>query len=470
MNVLLIDFGSTYTKITAVDLVNEMVIGTAKGFTTVETDITEGLERALDELFSRTGKLEFSKVWGCSSAAGGLKMIAIGLVPELTAEAAKRAALGAGAKILGVFCHELSEYELDEINALEPDIILLAGGTDGGNSSVILHNAAMLKQLKAAVPIVVSGNKSVAPEVVRILQETLADVVYTDNVMPKLDKLNIDPARQAIRRVFFDRIVTAKGLDKANRIVNKLVMPTPAAVLKAAELLSTGTENEAGVGDLMVLDIGGATTDVYSIAKGDPTKSTVQLRGLEEPFAKRTVEGDLGMRYSATALLKAAGAKKIAGYAGLTEAEILAYVEKIDINKDYLPQTLQDHIVETAMGKVCTALAVDRHVGRIETFYSPFGSAYVQTGKDLTAVTTVIGTGGVIVNHSHPEQVMEGILFDEQEPQILKPQQPHYYVDDQYILAAMGLLAEEYPDAAIRMMKSYLSEKTTGGKLSGIKK
>jgi len=259
-------------------------------------------------------------------------------------------------------------------------------------------------------------------------------------------------------------------LDKANRIVDKLVMPTPAAVLKAAELLSTGTEQETGVGDLMVMDIGGATTDVYSIAKGEPTKSMVQLRGLEEPFAKRTVEGDLGMRYSATALLKAAGARKIAGFANLNETEITNYVEKIDADKDYLPTSSQEECIETAMGKACTALAVNRHVGTIETFYSPFGSAYVQTGKDLTAVTTVIGTGGVIVNHAQPEQVMAGILFDEQEPTLLKPQHPCYYVDDQYILAAMGLLAEEYPDAAIRMMKKYLIEKTTGGKLSGIKK
>jgi uncharacterized protein (TIGR01319 family) len=469
LNVLLIDFGSTYTKITAVDLGREAVIGTAKGFTTVETDITEGLQRALDDLFSRTGKLEFSKVLGCSSAAGGLKMVAIGLVPELTAEAAKRAALGAGAKVLGVFCHELSDYELSEINALEPDIILLAGGTDGGNRHVILHNASMLTKLQKNVPVVVAGNKSVAPEVVQLLKQTLSDVVHTENVMPKLDKLNIDPARQAIRRIFFDRIVKAKGLDKANRMVNKLVMPTPAAVLKAAEILGVGTENEPGLGDIMVLDIGGATTDVYSIAKGEPTKSTVQLKGLEEPFAKRTVEGDLGMRYSATALLKAAGAKKIAGYAGQSEEEIIRYVEKIDSDKDYLPQTAQEQQIETAMGKACTALAADRHVGQIETFYSPCGSAYVQTGKDLMNVTTVIGTGGVIVNHTQPEQVMEGILFDEKVPYILKPQAPDYYVDGQYILSAMGLLVEEYPDMAVRMMKKYLT-KTLGGKHSGIKK
>ena len=109
-HVLLIDFGSTYTKITAVDVEREVVLGTARGITTVETDIMDGLNQALAELFAVTGKLEFAKVLGCSSAAGGLKMVAIGLVLELTAEAAKRAALGAGAKIMGVYGNELNEY------------------------------------------------------------------------------------------------------------------------------------------------------------------------------------------------------------------------------------------------------------------------------------------------------------------------------------------------------------------------
>ncbi|MDU2065840.1 MAG: glutamate mutase L, partial [Sporomusaceae bacterium] len=249
MNVLLIDFGSTYTKITAVDLEKEEVLGTAKGFTTVETDITEGLKAAQEELFRQTGPLSFAKTLACSSAAGGLKMIAIGLVPELTAEAAKRAALGAGAKVLKVYCHELSSYELDEIQSLEPDIILLAGGTDGGNKKVLLHNAEILTGLKADTPIVVAGNKSIAPQVVSILETKFSKVVPTENVMPKLDQLHIDPARKAIRDIFFERIVAAKGLDKANAMVDQLVMPTPAAVLRAAELLSVGTAKETGVGD-----------------------------------------------------------------------------------------------------------------------------------------------------------------------------------------------------------------------------
>lgn len=458
-NVLLIDFGSTYTKITAVDVQEEKVLGTARGITTVETDIMDGLNQALTALFAKTGTLEFSKVLGCSSAAGGLKMIAVGLVPEMTAEAAKRAALGAGAKVLKVFSHELSEYEIEEIRELKPDIILLAGGTDGGNQKVIVHNAKMLAELGLDVPVVVAGNKSVAPTVVRILSEKISEVRPTENVMPKLDELNIEPARLVIRDIFLKRITEAKGLNRANKMVDRLVMPTPAAVLRAAELLSQGGGGEPGLGDLMVMDIGGATTDVYSIAKGDPTVGGVSLKGLPEPFAKRTVEGDLGMRYSAGALLRAAGAELIADYAKRPADEVTAYVAKVEADIDHLPQNEAEAQIEIAMGKACVRLSADRHVGQLTVYYTPYGTSHVQTGKDLTKVSAVIGTGGVIVNNPQPEEILKGILFDEVNPQILKPQQPAFFIDNEYIMASMGLLGEEYPGTAVRMMKQYILKK-----------
>ncbi|MCX7904683.1 MAG: glutamate mutase L, partial [Caloramator sp.] len=132
---LLIDFGSTYTKLTAVDLEKEEVLATAKDLTTVQTDIMIGFNNAFEKLKEKIdiSKVNFVEKLACSSAAGGLKMIAIGLVPELTAEAAKRAALGAGARILGVYSYELTKHEMEEIVKKKPDIILLAGGTDGGN-------------------------------------------------------------------------------------------------------------------------------------------------------------------------------------------------------------------------------------------------------------------------------------------------------------------------------------------------
>lgn len=461
-NVLLIDFGSTFTKITAVDLEREAILGTARGITTVTTDIMTGLNQALAQLFEATGRLEFVKVLGCSSAAGGLKMVAIGLVPELTVEAANRAALGAGARVLGVYGHELSEYELEEIAQLNPDIILLAGGTDGGNKQVILHNAGMLKHLGKDIPVIVAGNKSVTPAVVRILSDTMSQVVPTQNVMPKLNELNIDPARQTIRTIFLQKIVEAKGLNKANELVDRMVMPTPAAVLKAAEILSAGSKQEAGIGDLMVVDIGGATTDIYSIAAGLPTTNAV-LRGLPEPFGKRTVEGDLGMRYSAAALLKAAGPGLIAGYANTSENAVVDYVAHVEKSIDHLPQNRQEKTLEVAMGRACTKLAADRHAGQLETTYSCVGHVLVQTGKDLTDVRTVIGTGGVIISNERPEEILSGIVYESSDLQVLKPKQPEFAIDQDYILAAMGLLSEDYPDIAVRMMKKYIVRRNNDG-------
>ena len=455
-NVLLIDFGSTYTKITAVDVEEEAVLGTARGITTVESDIMIGLQQALDELFAVTGRLKFAKVLACSSAAGGLRMVAIGLIPELTVEAAKRAALGAGAKLIGVYGNELSDYEVEEIAALQPEIILLAGGTDGGNKEVILHNGKMLTRLGQDIPIIVAGNKSVVPQVIKILSEVMTEVVHTENVMPHLNELNIEPAREAIRGLFLRRIVEAKGLNKANEFVDRMVMPTPAAVLKAAELLGKGTNLEVGVGDLMVIDIGGATTDVYSIGKGQPHNRNVAVKGLPEPFAKRTVEGDLGMRYSAAALFKAAGTPKIAGYGEVAESDAEVYMEKVEENIEYLPQSDRESKVEIAMARACACLGVERHVGQLETVFTLQGQVFVQKGKDLTAVKIVVGTGGVIVNHQSPGKILEGALYDEGTPEILKPQSPEFWIDEKYIMSAMGLLGEEYPDVAVRMMKKYI--------------
>lgn len=462
-NVLLIDFGSTYTKVTAIDADKGELLGSAGAITTVETDITEGLNQAMAKLLDKTGDMEFEKKLACSSAAGGLKMIAIGLVPEMTAEAAKRAALGAGAKVLGVYCHELSEYEIAEIETLNPDIILLAGGTDGGNKIVILHNAKMLCKLKQDVPVLAAGNKSVTPEVCRILSSRFSEVQHTENVMPRLNELNIEPARAKIRQLFLQKIVEAKGLNKANSIVDRMVMPTPAAVLKAVELLAKGTGHSSGLGDLMAVDIGGATTDVYSVAKGEPSKGGVTLRGLPEPYGKRTVEGDLGMRYSASALLRAAGEDAIAAYADVEAGQVVRYMAAVEQDIDYLPMAGEEIRIETAMAKMCTRLAAERHVGRLETYYTPFGSALVQTGKDLTQVNCVIGTGGVIIKSGSPEEILSGVLFDQAEPSLLKPLQPKFLIDKHYIMAAMGLLSDEFPETALAMMKKYIY----GGKASG---
>jgi uncharacterized protein (TIGR01319 family) len=236
-----------------------------------------------------------------------------------------------------------------------------------------------------------------------------------------------------------------------------VLMPTPAAVLKAAELLATGCEDEEGLGELIVVDIGGATTDVHSIASGDPTKAGVNLKGLPEPYAKRTVEGDLGMRYSALSLYEAAG-KRLGKYLQLEDNTIRNYVDKVFHTPDYLAGDEIEAKIDLGMGRLATELAVERHCGTLEVIYTPFGASYIQQGKDLTGIPAVIGTGGVLVHNNKAIKVLRGVTFCQDTPTLLKPQAPRFYLDSEYILSAMGLLAEYNPVAALRIIKKYLKE------------
>ncbi|MBE6065046.1 MAG: methylaspartate mutase accessory protein GlmL [Clostridium cochlearium] len=455
---LLLDFGSTYTKLTAVDIENEEILATAKDITTIEDDIMTGFNKAYEKLSKQLeGKeVNFVKKLACSSAAGGLKMIAIGLVPDLTAEAAKRAALGAGARILNVYSYELSLKEIEEIKSSNLDIILLAGGTDGGNKECIIHNAKMLAKHNINLPIVVAGNKAAADTVSEILTEANIFHKVTDNVMPKLNILNVEPAREEIRQIFMKRIVEAKGMSNAENFINGILMPTPAAVLKAARVLSQGTDTEDGIGDLIVVDIGGATTDIHSIADGEPTKPGVTMRGLQEPLAKRTVEGDLGMRYSAVSLFEAAGTRKIQKYLCDKSVDIKQNCQFRSENIKMVPETEEEIKFDEVMAKVATDIAIERHSGYIESAYTPMGVVYTQIGKDLLQVKTVIGTGGVLVHSKNPGEILKAGTFDTENPVYLKPQDPDFYIDKTYILSSMGLLAEDHPEKAIRIMKKYL--------------
>jgi len=454
---LLIDFGSTYTKVVAIDLERESILGWEHRPTTVEEDITIGLKEALDALHRRLG---FTPAYrhrlACSSAKGGLRLIAVGLVPNLTGEAAKRAALGAGARVLGVYCHHLSPSEVAKIRRESPDIILLVGGTDGGNSEVILHNARMLAHLPPSIPVVVAGNKEVADEVRDILQVDGRLVRVTENVMPELGQLNVIPAREAIRRLYIESIIEAKGFRKAEKLVDRFLMPTPAAVLKAAQLLADGTEREEGWGELIVVDVGGATTDVHSVAVGKPHTRTAIMRGLPEPYAKRTVEGDLGLRVSAYSLLESVGVRRLQEAISRDVGDLRELARSLSRHPDFIPHCQADRDVDDGMAMVAVEEAVKRHVGRLEEVHLPAGFHFIQRGKDLTDVKHLIGTGGVFCYTARAREILSRALYDPQDPFYLRPKKPHLWVDRRYILWAMGLLSEIAPDAALRMMKRYL--------------
>ena len=463
------DFGSTYTKVTLIDIEKEEIIATGKAYTTVETDVTIGHNKALDKAFEKVEKKEINivKKLACSSAAGGLKIIAIGLVPELTSEAAERAALGAGARVIKTYSHNLINSELEEIKNSEADMILLAGGTDGGNIECINHNANMIAKYKIDVPIVVAGNKSCNDEIISLFGDDI-EYYITENVMPNLNDINVEPARETIRNIFMKQITNAKGMEHVEESISEILMPTPASVLKAAEVLSKGTKDEEGIGDLVVTDIGGATTDIHSIGEGEPSRPSVILRGLEEPIAKRTVEGDLGMRYSAIAVSEAAGNRLMKKYLDIDEYDLEEEFEYRYNNTSFISKEDKDIVFDEAMAKVCLDISMKRHAGKIESIYSPLGAMYSQTGKDLIELPYLIGTGGIIVNSKNPFEILKASLLTVDDPNSLKPKDPQFLIDKDYILSAMGLLSMIDNNMAVRMLKKYIVN--SGGSTDGVEK
>ena len=454
--VLLIDFGSTYTKVTAVDVDEPRLLGTANSYTTVQTDIMNGLADALSQLEKRTGKLDFSAKYACSSAAGGLRMLASGLVPELTAEAAKTASLGAGAKVLKTYAFKLTEDDADEIKAIDPDIFLLVGGTDGGNSDCVVHNAHVLKEIGGKYPIIYAGNRNAARQCERILEGR--EVHICENVMPKFGTLNIEPTQKQIREVFLNRIVLAKGLTTASELIQGIMMPTPSAVMTAMKLLAEGTKDQKGVGDLVAVDVGGATTDVYSVAEGLPDDPRTSLRGLPEPYIKRTVEGDIGMRYSIHGIVEAAGLERVAETAGLSPERLNEIVDYFGSNTDKLPTNDEEARADEALASWAVRVAMTRHAGRLEEIFGLGGLKLVQTGKNLVNVDKFIVTGGSLIHTEHTGRIASYGFFDEEEPESLKPRACDVLVDRSYIIAAMGLLSEHYPDAALKILKEQLKK------------
>ncbi len=453
--ILLIDFGSTFTKLTSVDVEGEKILGTAQSFTTIETDIGDGLANAMRLLEVETGKIDYEETYACSSAAGGLRMVTSGLVPELTVEAARLAGLGAGAKTVGVYSFHLTESDLEEIEKLAPDIFLLVGGTDGGNSECILENAKRLRSIKPKFPIVVAGNRSAARECERILEG--CEVHICPNVMPKFGVLQVEPTQKKIREIFLERIVLAKGLSRATALLSDILMPTPAAVMQAMEILSKGCEGESGVGELLGVDVGGATTDIYSVADGMPEQMNTVFKGLPEPYAKRTVEGDIGMRYSIHGIVDAAGAREISRLSGIEEGRVEELVEYLSHHTDTVPNG-DDELeqLDFALASAAIREAVSRHAGTVYETYTMMGKTYVQEGKNLTAVKNIIVTGGSLIHTKRTEKIAAHALYSPMSPESLRPRKAAVWVDRKYIIAAMGLLSGYYPEAALRILKKEL--------------
>jgi uncharacterized protein (TIGR01319 family) len=235
---ILIDFGSTYTKVAAVDLGKIEIAAAVRVPSTVDTDITLGLAGALAEIGEKTRitGLEQKEALACSSAAGGLRMVCSGFVPELTSKAAGLAALGAGAKVIKNFSYKLTGDEVKEIEEIAPDILLLCGGTDGGDDAVILHNAKKLAAAgRAGSNIIVAGNKTTHDDLKDIFRDSGKNVIYTKNVMPEIGVLDAAPCNREIRALFMKNIIEAKGIAGRGRSLKTLSCPPPRRCWKRPE-------------------------------------------------------------------------------------------------------------------------------------------------------------------------------------------------------------------------------------------
>ena len=252
------------------------------------------------------GHGEPDEVLACSSAGGGLRLAVVGYEREVTAEAGHRVGLSAGAKVVHVASGPMTGADVAALRAAAPDLVLLVGGTDGGNADVLLHNAERLARARLAAPVVVAGNADAADEVAALLAGTGRRHVVTDNVLPRIGVVAPEAARAAIREAFLTHVIGGKGLSRGRGFAELVRAPTPDAVLRGVEVLA-----EVVGGDVLVVDVGGATTDVYSVITPQGEDATIHREVVGTLWHARTVEADLGMRWTAPGVVEAADRERI---------------------------------------------------------------------------------------------------------------------------------------------------------------
>ena len=335
----------------------------------------------------------------------------VGYEELISAEAGHRAALSAGARVVHVAAGRLDDAALATLAAVAPDVVLLVGGTDGGEASVLRHNAAALAGTGRSVPVVLAGNAAVRDEVAAVLRDGGLPVREADNVLPDIGLLAPESARTAIREVFLEHVIGGDRLSTDPRLKQWVRAVTPDAVLEGVAVLA-GLRATAEVPGVVVLDVGGATTDVYCVPDPDAEQATLGPRGGRGAARRRTVEGDLGVAKSEDALRAAAAAE------GLTAGE------------DPL-----------SLGEAAATVALRRHL-RAEAAYGPGGAG-------ARGVGLVVLSGGVF-RHADPvavEAVVARLAADRGGAGSVLAGTP-VVVDRAYVLAAAGLLAAEHPEAA----------------------
>jgi uncharacterized protein (TIGR01319 family) len=445
-----VDFGSTFTKAALVDLAAGRVVASASHPTTIGTDVLEGYDACLASLAAQDARATDAEVLACSSAGGGLRIAVVGNEDLVTAEAGRRVALSSGGKVVAVVAaagRPAGDPHYAEVLAgARPDVVLLTGGTDGGNAEVVLAAARAIVTAGWRGPVVVAGNVDARDQVAAVLGEV--PHVLADNVVPRIGVLAPESARTAIREVFLAHVIGGKHLSARADFTAMVRGATPDVVLSGVELLARGLDDaRPGIGDVVVVDVGGATTDVHSVVEIDPDTALTEGGLAREVVATtpvtRTVEGDLGMRWSAVTTVEAAGLDDLADAAAARQAD-----------PGLVPATEGERVADEAIARAAVGLALRRHAGRSRVVVSPEGRVVERTGKDLREVALLVGSGGVL-RHGRPGvagRVLAGSTGADVEGGWQLPRQARVVVDADYVLAAAGLLARVRPEAAYRLV------------------
>lgn len=453
--VALADFGSTYTKVRLVDREEGRLLARAEAPTSIGTDLMEGYAVALKAARALGGVAEPEIEIAASSAGGGLRVAAVGLVEDLTAAAARQAALNAGARVGTVLAGTLDDEQLDELRAARPEIVLFAGGTDGGQAELVLENARRLASRRVGGNAVVACNTEVAEEAAQLLRAAGTVTTVAANVMPRLGEVEIEPAREAILRVFLEHVIGGKGLSASREFELMVKMPTPEAVLEATRLLARGTPSQAGVGDVAVIDIGGATTDVHSDRTVEAVSPGIEDPLLPPPATLRTVEGDLGLRSGAVGVL-AADARWLGSESGKEKSLIRQSVLTRSKDAAWIPGGEKEARLDGLLAISCATYALVRHCGTMRLARREGGPpTLARSGPDLREVGQIWGTGGVFAHRGDGARILERALA-RRPSQSLAPRDPEIRVDGSYVLAAAGLLSTHDPEAAMRLLRTEL--------------
>ncbi len=453
--VLCVDFGSTFTKAALVDAATGALLGTASHRTTLPDsdgngDVLDGFDACRAELERAHPVARSAEVLACSSAGGGLRIAVVGNEELVTAEAGRRVALSSGGKVVAVLGRTSVEATFLELAAASrPDVVLLTGGTDGGDEDGIVSGARRVAASGWHGPVVVAGNPTAQAEV----REALGDlpVVVTDNVVPRIGVLRPEPARRAIREMFLTHVIGGKHLSQRADFTSMVRGATPDLVLTGVEVLAA----ELGTNGVVVVDIGGATTDVHSVVELDPEDAGLSREVVASTPVTRTVEGDLGMRFSALSTWEAGRD------AGLLDEQLHAAAVRRAAEPSLLPETDAERREDEQIATTAATIALRRHTGRsrvvVDPTSGPGGSGRVveRSGKDLREVDLLVGSGGVL-RHLAPDAAhrIMGAMTGVSPEGWQQPEHPRVVLDRDYVLAAVGLLAERRHGAAAALARS----------------